>query len=61
MNASELATLKRAIQTLGFQSKLHLTRQDVSKLIEELTLSRDYEVADQVQSMDPAMLNQYLR
>lgn len=61
MNASEIAALKRAIQTLGFQNKLHLSRHDVEKLVQELTLGRYYQIADYVRSMDPAALNQFLR
>ena len=61
LNSSDLATFKRTIQTLGFQNKTHLSRQDVEKLIQELTLSRYYDLADTIRAMDPAALSQLLR
>ena len=61
MNASDLANFKRVIQMLGFQNKTHLSRHDVDKLVQELTLNRDYKLADYVRAMDPAALSELLR
>jgi hypothetical protein len=61
MNSHDLATFKRAISTLGFQNKTRLTRPEIDRLIQELTLNRDYNLADYLRSMDPAQLNELLR
>lgn len=61
MNASDLAAFKRAIETLGFQNKTHLGRNDIERLIQELTLNRDYNAADYVRSADPATISNLLR
>ncbi len=61
MNSAEVANVKRVIQMLGYQGKLHLSRQEIAKLVEELTLNRDYELADYVRGMDPAAIAQLLR
>ncbi len=61
MSPSELATVKRAIQTLGFESKTRLTRAEIERLVQELTLNRDYKLADYIQSLDNATVADLLR
>ena len=61
MNAAELAIVKRAIQTLRFEGKLHLSRTEIGQLIEELNQCREYKLADYVRSMDPAQIAGLLR
>ena len=61
MNPSELATVKRAIQMLGFGGKTHLTRHEIDRLVQELSASREYKLADYVRSMDPAAVANLLR
>jgi hypothetical protein len=61
MNPSQLATFKRALQTLRFEGKTHLTRQEIDRLVQELTLNRDYDLADYISSLDPATINALLR
>jgi hypothetical protein len=61
MTSAQIEALKRAISKLGFEGKTYLSRREIGHLIEELTLNRDYEVADFVQSLDPARLFEFLR
>jgi hypothetical protein len=61
MNASEMATFKRTIQILGFEHKTHLSKHEIEKLIQELTLNRYYSIADLIRAMDPANVSALLR
>ncbi len=61
MSPSELNTFKRVVEKLGYQGKTHLNRQEVAKLIEELTLDRDYKLADYVRSLDAATIANLIR
>jgi hypothetical protein len=61
MNPTDLANFKRAIERLGFQNKSHLGRKDVDRLIEELSLDREYKLADYIRSLDPATIAALLR
>jgi Ca2+-binding EF-hand superfamily protein len=61
MTADQIATLKRAFQRLGYEGKTYLSRKEISHLIEELHLDREYALADYIQSLDPAALFALLR
>jgi hypothetical protein len=61
MTSYQIENLKRAFQKLGYEGKTYLSRKEISRLIEELTLDRQYELADYVQSLDPAVLFELLR
>jgi Ca2+-binding EF-hand superfamily protein len=60
MTADQISTLKRAFQKLGYSEKTYLSRKEISRLIEELNLDREYALADYVQSLDPARLFELL-
>ena len=40
MTQSELATFKRALQTLRLEGKTHLTRSEIDRVVLELELNR---------------------
>lgn len=61
MNANEQATVKRVIETLKLNSKTHFSRQDIDRIVKELEMLREYQVADSVRSMDPASVTALLR
>lgn len=61
MNATDLATIKRAIQTLGFSGKTYLNRNEIDRLVQELNMNREYRLADYIRSMDPALIANFLR
>jgi len=61
MNAADLVTFRRALQVLRFDTKTHLTRQDIDRLVQELTMNREYKLADYIRSMDPATISGLLR
>lgn len=61
MNQADVANIRRAIQALKFETKTHLSRQDIDRIIQELELNRDYRLADYVRSMDPAAVSALLR
>jgi hypothetical protein len=61
MTPTDLSNFKRALQKLGLDGKTHLSRKDVDKLIQELTLDREYKLADYIHSLDPATLSALLR
>jgi hypothetical protein len=57
----QISTLKRTFEKLGYVGKTYLSRKEISRLIEELTLDREYELADYIQGLDPATLFDLLR
>ena len=61
VNQSDISNIRRVIQTLKFENKTHLSRQDIDRIIQELELNRDYRLADYVRSMDPAAVSALLR
>jgi hypothetical protein len=61
MTADQISNLKRALQKLGFEGKTYLSRKEIDRLIEELTLDRQYDLADYIHSLDPASLFALLR
>lgn len=61
MNASDLAIFRRALQTLRFDGKTFLNRQEIDRLVQELNMCREYRLADYVRSMDPATIANLLR
>lgn len=61
MTSNQISTLKRVFQRLGFEGKTYLSRKEIGRLIEELTLDREYDLADYIQSLDPAALFALLR
>jgi len=61
MTSDQISTLKRAFERLGYEGKTYLSRKEISRLIEELTLDREYALADYIQSLDPAALFALLR
>jgi len=61
MTPRERENLQQALSNLGFSHKTHLTRQEIDKLVQELSLSREYQLADKIQAMDPAAIAGLLR
>ncbi len=61
MTSDQISTLRRMFQKLGYDGKTYLSRKEISHLIEELTLDREYALADYIQSLDPAALFALLR
>jgi hypothetical protein len=61
MTSDQISTLKRTFQKLGYEGKTYLSRKEISRLIEELTLDREYQLADSIQGLDPARLFELLR
>ena len=61
MTSDQISTLKRTFQKLGFVGKTYLSRKEINRLIEELTLDREYVLADHIHSLDPATLFELLR
>ncbi|MFN8943293.1 MAG: hypothetical protein ACK5WZ_01560, partial [Pseudobdellovibrionaceae bacterium] len=55
-NPNDVSNLKRVFEKLGYTNKTYLSRNEISRLTEELTLDRQYELADKVQAMDPTRL-----
>ena len=61
MTSEQISTLKRMFQKLGYDGKTYLSRKEISRLIEELSLDSEYDLADQIQGLDPARLFELLR
>ena len=61
MTPQELANFKRALQNLGFSGKTHLTRSEIDRVAQELSMQREYTLADRIRSMDPASIANLLR
>ena len=61
MTPQELANFKRAIQMLGFSNKTHLSRNEIDRIAQELSMQREYQLADRIRSMDPASIANLLR
>jgi hypothetical protein len=61
MKPADLLVFRRALENLKFESKTHLTRQEIDRLVNELTLSREYDLADYVRGLDPATIAALLR
>ena len=61
MNSNDLATFKRALQNLKLEGKTHLTRSEIDRVVQELNLSREYNLADYIRSLDPAAVAALLR
>jgi hypothetical protein len=56
MTSEQLISLKRAFYKLGYEGKTYLSRKEIDRLVEELTLNRDYDLADYIHSLEPARL-----
>jgi hypothetical protein len=61
MTASEIATFKRAVENLKLEHKTHLTRQEIDRVVQELSMSREYKLADYIRSLDAATIASLLR
>ncbi len=61
MTSEQTITLQHTFEKLGYDGKTYLSRKEISRLIEELTLDREYDLADYIQSIDPAALFALLR
>ncbi len=61
MTSAQLATFRRVLEILKLENKTHLTRNDIDRIVQELTLSREYDLADYIRSVDPATISALLR
>lgn len=61
MTPQEQLSFKRAIQNLKLENKTHLTRQEIDRVAQELSMSREYKLADYIRSLDPAAVASLLR
>ncbi len=61
MTPQERASFKRALQNLKLDTKTHLTRSEIERVIQELSMNREYQLADRIRSMDPAAIADLLR
>jgi hypothetical protein len=61
LNTFEKRAFNRAVETLGYTSKIYLSKQEIQKLAEELDAGREYNTADKVRSADSATIADWLR
>lgn len=61
MNSSDLASFRRALRTLQFEHKTFLNRQEIDRVVQELSMNREYRLADYIRSLDPATIASLLR
>lgn len=61
MNSFEKRAFQRALEVLGFTSKIYLSKQEIKRMVEELEAGREYNAADKVMAADSATIAQWLR
>ena len=61
MTPQEKESFLRAVEILRMSSKTHLSRNDIDRVAQELSMNREYQLADKLRSMDPAAVASLLR
>ena len=61
MNPQEKSSFLRALENLRWTGKTHLTRNEIDRVAQEISMNREYALADKLRSMDPAAVSAILR
>jgi hypothetical protein len=61
MTPQEKASFLRALEILRLAGKTHLSRNEIDRVAQELSMNREYQLADKLRSMDPASVASLLR